>query len=887
MSSTIDGIETRAQRGFAETVRRLAREVDSVLANPGAATGFGHGVYELSGGAVLALPRRSGDSRHPYGRNGFNFWAYASGYMHANDGLFSVFPKRCEGQEPCIAFFMGTREGDGWSPIPLLGVPALVEADRQELGRFTIFDRSAVYYFTRSFPFLTCVRVVAEQIGSLSFSVLISNEGEDAVEVLLSAFFNPMLRHQIYESDEDRWFREFRTLRNPQTGALRFLLKINEDRDRQTSITRYFAIDRTVLPMGEVHINRDQATPSRFSYMGELSRNLGTALPLRKGTFASNVDVCCFTEPAICGDLLTARIGATADLILHYHFTNDVDPRSGMDPASRPASSWSKLDHQIEELNHRKAKEAGALRLTVRGTRDPRIPAETFNAFFEHLKTQVEFCALIKGHVQLSENSLIGIRDVFQALEALLYWRPEVAKEKIMEALSYTLTNGRCLRQYALPQSAGTPPRMDTRLFVDQGNWVISTMSTYLRLTGDRDFLRVICPYHELINEGGERIQKSLEEGTVLDHLCRIMDFLLAQRAPDTGAIRALYGDWNDALDGLGTLPGNPHGYGNGVSVMASLHVYQNLGEMVAILTLAGDAEHGECINTYLRSQADLSEALLEHAIVHGSPDERRIVHGWGHNRAYYVGSFKDVDGHGRDSVTANAFWVLSDMLAREPSLEKDILHAFQRLDSPYGLKTFHPPFDEEVKGVGRIGKLPKGTAENGATYVHATLFGISALFEMGRSSLAWDQIRRILPFTPDRENYSHSPFVLPNSYGYNPDLNIDGQNMNDWQTGSSNVLLKALIRYMVGFQIRNHTLLLVPASHCPFEEWACTLSARGIAFDIHYQRIAKPKRRFLLNGEPFPAIQDPKSGLPALRMELDELPPRSHVTIHVLEPEG
>ena len=54
--------------------------------------------YFLEDGQVLALPRDAGDSRYPYGQDGFNFWAYASGYMHCNEGLFSLFLRAAEGQ---------------------------------------------------------------------------------------------------------------------------------------------------------------------------------------------------------------------------------------------------------------------------------------------------------------------------------------------------------------------------------------------------------------------------------------------------------------------------------------------------------------------------------------------------------------------------------------------------------------------------------------------------------------------------------------------------------------------------------------------------------------------------------------------------------------------
>lgn len=67
---------------------------------------------------ILTFPRDDGDCRYPYGSGGFNFWAYTSGYMHSNEGIFSPFLRSAEGQEPKICWFaaLNTPEGtDGSS----------------------------------------------------------------------------------------------------------------------------------------------------------------------------------------------------------------------------------------------------------------------------------------------------------------------------------------------------------------------------------------------------------------------------------------------------------------------------------------------------------------------------------------------------------------------------------------------------------------------------------------------------------------------------------------------------------------------------------------------------------------------------------------------------
>ena len=66
--------------------------------------------YFLEEANILAEYRSVGDSRYVYGKDGFNFWVHASGYMYGNEGFFSIFNRRKGGDEPVIAF-LGLVEG--------------------------------------------------------------------------------------------------------------------------------------------------------------------------------------------------------------------------------------------------------------------------------------------------------------------------------------------------------------------------------------------------------------------------------------------------------------------------------------------------------------------------------------------------------------------------------------------------------------------------------------------------------------------------------------------------------------------------------------------------------------------------------------------------------
>ena len=363
------------------------------------------------------------------------------------------------------------------------------------------------------------------------------------------------------------------------------------------------------------------------------------------------------------------------------------------------------------------------------------------------------------------------------------------------------------------------------------------------------------------------------------------MSYLLRNRDHDnTKCVLALYGDWNDALDGLGISLDGSSEFGTGVSVMATLQVYQNTQEMIDILKRIDAEKYASEIEQYNKAREEIEGGLLKYAVVANDAGEKRILHGWGDQYSYLVGSYKDSDGVSRDGLTSNAFWVLAGLYEKHPEFKQIILDGLERLDSKYGYRTFAPHFDIDAKGVGRIPKLPPGTAENGASYIHATAFAIMALFQMGEAQKAWEQLCKILPFTKGHENLTHSPFVMPNSYGYNPEKFIDGQNMNDWQTGSSNVVLKLLIRFVFGFEPELDGLWIQPAGWCPFKSFQFKLDVRGCQVNIDYENKQQGKRIFKMDAQQQESELDELMGVHKLWIPNEQLKPGSSITIHVID---
>lgn len=784
--------------------------------------------YFLEDGRALCLNRENGVSRFPYGMDGFTLWAYSSGYISINESTFYLVLPSEEGKEPYLAFYAGEKQKDGsFIPISLLGRGKNVLEKNVE--RFCIYGKDCVYFLTKTKNCYYGVRIFVTNHKQVSFSVYAHCYKNQEVDIYLSSFMNCLFKYANGESMETKWFKKC------QYADQTFSFESPEDIDRKTHVLNFGVIHREyVLKMP----NQEQNTTSRSVYVGGKENALSNALPLMHGTFKKDKLVTHFTDTAVAGDLLSYHVKKDEKVIVHYTMTY-THQEEMYHKEQKQFLSFADIEELLKvrkkELQQQ-SKSKAMLHFDFSMWNQDRIHTSVLNRFLEYVIYQTEYCGLAKNSGAL----FLGVRDVMQQIEAALIWNPKACRKKILEVLSFIDSSGNPPRQYSIPPE-NVNPAMDLRDFIDQGVWIISTIYTYLSYTGDYGILKETIGYYDRVNGG---VVLSKRRDTVLDHMLQIMDYLMKHIDPNTKCLRAMYGDWNDALDGLG-VSSNPHQlYGNGVSVMASFQFYMNLNEMIDLLSHI--QEHVEYIEIYDKVRKDLVEGIKQYAIVE-KDRQKKILHGWGENRSYFVGSFADVDGESRDSLTANAFYVLSGF-SKLGIVEKDhILKAYQHLDSKYGLRTFAPYFKEDVKGVGRIVHLPKGTAENGATYIHATLFAILSLFMMGEEKKAYEQLEKALPIT--HEILTTTPFVMPNSYSYNEEEDMDGESMSDWYTGSANTLIKTLIKGAFGIFVSLDGVSIDLRSYIASKKATCSLKIRNANIRLTYEQVGQESMRVFVNG--------------------------------------
>jgi cellobiose phosphorylase len=832
-----------------EKISKLFQQIESILATK-KQSDLPENTYFLDEKTILCLPREKGDSRYPYGYNGFYLWAYQSGYICANESSFTLFPFVEDGKQPYVAFFAGIQKQSGsYMPISLTGV---YPQPCENVTRYTVFSPAAVYYLCAADDMRFAVCLAVNKQNSIEITLYADNLSDEPKNIYFSSYFNPLLRYMPVEDVESKWFKQSRVIDDG------FLLTSINDLSRSSHITFYAVAKRLAQNAKAIH-----CVTAHADFAGSKNLPLNCAKPLFYGNFPRWTRSCSFTDTAVAGDIVHYIVQPQQSIEQYISFavTSSLEMAEGLQKQVPSKQKFEQTILEKERQDIAKQMSEEMLRMQFEGFENG-IKDNVLNYFLANVIRQVESCALAKT----SSVSMLGIRDVFQQIESALIWNRQDCRAKILEALNFVGVNGRVPRQYSLPAAEKQIPLLDLRAFIDQGVWIIDTLYTYLAYTGDSSILQEDCGYYIY---SANTTSPTTERGSVLEHLIKIVDYLVENIDPDTNCLKILYGDWNDALDGLGTTKDKTQEFGNGVSVMATLQLCKNLVEMTEILHNYSPNQQLE--EKYRSVLLSLKCGLQQNAICTDSQGQRKILHGWGEDRSYFVGSFCDVDGKSRDSASVNAYWVISGAYDWDRSIKQDILQSYNRLDSKYGIKTFEPHFEAGTPGVGRIPNLPKGTAENGATYIHATMFCIWSLFLLNEPQLAWEQLYKVLPIT--HEHISTSPFVMPNSYVYNEEFNMDGESMNDWYTGSATVLIKILTRCIFGINVTQNRINISPAAFFPCKSAQISLKVRNCAITLCYFNKQNSKRQIIVNGEIIAQGE--------FSLGIDELPDSLRIEVH------
>lgn len=807
-----------------ETILDLLKQIKELEADKSAA--LPQNSYYLDYDKVLCCHREIGESRFPYSHDGLMVWLRTTGFIDACESTFTIFKTANNGEESAVAFFGGLKNEDGtFTPVSITGAGR--RAVEKGVDRYIVYSLKCAYCIADTEDMVFALRLHVDSAKHIHFDLCAINKTEGEKEFYLASYMEAMLRHM---ENETFWARMSKYGLRRDDGS--FILTSKNKLPDMLAVKKLISGARAT---------EQYATVGRNVFLGSRGLAVANSLSLINGRFSREVYSVNTTDLPVASDILHFRLGGNEAVSLHYEAAIFNQAASVEDFLSRPVDPCA-ADKELEALEQAEKNDFDSIKIRFDGWKSGRLNSDTFNKFLRSVQKQTSVCAHGKNYA----GQYLGIRDVFQQLEGALIWQPELSREKILVALNNILTTGRPPRMFSVQKNESDPIPVCLEKYIDQGVWIISTIYTYLAYTGDFSILDEECCYIDAPDEPWCNAHRTEEKDSVLCHLIRIADFLISNIDTEyTGCLKVLFGDWNDAVDGLGDTKDEGKEFGTGVTVMATLQFCQNLGEMCAILEHLGG--HGELVQKYSQIKKSIEEGIEKFAIDTNEDGQRRIVHGWGDKVSYKVGSFCDPDGVSRYSLTPNSFWAITGFIKRDPSLKSSIMECMDAVCSKYGLKTFDKAFPLGLEGVGRIANIVPGTYENSCAYVHGSLFGTMAMFEIGESERAFEEIEKSIVITHD--NCTMTSFIMPNSYCENPEYCMDGESMGDWHTGSGAVLIKETIRYAFGVYPTLEGLRIQLPAYFPAERGEITLKVKGKTVTVRYEDKKVGRRTLSVTG--------------------------------------
>ncbi|MBQ8321475.1 MAG: hypothetical protein IJX92_03825 [Clostridia bacterium] len=406
-----------------------------------------------------------------------------------------------------------------------------------------------------------------------------------------------------------------------------------------------------------------------------------------------------------------------------------------------------------------------------------------------------------------------GFRDVCQDITAFVSFDPDLAKKRIMHALTYQYEDGNPIRMFE--------PNFRYP-YNDGGAWIPSAVLSYLNESGDTSILDVELPY--LVGDSYERasIEDSFIEepyaagkrrDSVLMHVRAAIDYLLGSRG-EHNLVLWRGGDWNDSMNNVGLE-------NKGESVWLSIATVKAINETQEILRIAGEGE--ELIGYYEDKKNELKKAIKTH----------------GYNGKHYIYGINDkgtrIGDEDRIFLNPQSWSVLAGMDEKEDMLSA-MAEVEKRLKCDWGYTQCSPSYLKGDPDIGRVSYFVKGVFENGSVYNHGVAFKIAADCILGEGERAYRTLKSISVDNPKNSDSGVEPYAVTNMLIGPDSPYLAGYAPMSWITGTAGWIYRAITEYMLGVKPTYKGLTLSPAMPRGWSGVTVTRRFRGETYNITFK---------------------------------------------------